>query len=1110
MKKKIFFVYMTSIFVLFLAVGFIARQWYVGADPASTGGNIGFGDLNWLNTCSRCPTMNLICDDANFPENTTAGAYVNNCNLYMPVGACQLHNLSSRSNIAPRSLAGDLDCAADKINNSDDADQCCFLVHELGHICDPIPNGTRPQEMCTEVYAEQIEMLCRNVQFDKLCSKPGNEGICKEMCDVAIFRSAIKVWDACMCNEGANGTPSDGGTCCGCLNECKNLDRVKKLVPQTCISKGWINSDSLNSYCNEQSAANASHGCDYYNRGSYTYTQGSVGWIDNECEGGTNFDPSQCGQSLHNCYDPEWDESNTFLADNQCSSVFGSNFDLYSIFRLDPEGITHCPSPRLDMRVNFSCIKSSCNLGTTQAGFAAASSSSSTASRALTETANAGAPLAGVIIKAQKDRGPYSVTDNAVQTLGTSGADGKVMMNLLLGSWKITAEKDGYQKATQYVNVQKDTPFNLSFNMTPTGTQPPTPPITPPTPPVIADKTLKVVVRDAVLVSSSRPLNGATVKISKGDKTFTKTTAAPTGEAIFENLEAGTWNLEITKQGFALSPSSSANINIVNPLSEIHVAMQTANGYKAIKAIDLKSNPVPGVAVTFKQGATTKTKTTGADGIVTFDSLLGQGHWTVTGSKATYHQETPVEGESIGVFYPTEPLLNVPVDLVMDSGLRDLKVRTLVTNVLPLPNSRVEVVNSDGRLFAGSRSGNEVVFRNLPIGQYTITVTQDNYIVAPNQVMTVDLQSDTTKDVYLQLDIRNVTVRLKTTTGTNMANSQVRVVGDNGTISRTTGSDGTAVLSGVKRGQQTIVINKPGWVLAPNQVMSFVLQEDTTKDVVMERAGNYTFNVKGKFLRLPVPLSGATIKLCDKPLNDPSKVCRTQTTNLLGSFTFSNIAPRETHFYELKATNYQTKTGEISVAPGRTGSSTIQLNRTTAFYNAHKDLIVQLKTTTGTNFPNASVRISGPNGSITKTSDATGKAIFDDTSIGIWNMNATRSGWVLARGQEKTIDLQQSITKELKFQRAGSFKFLIKGRLLGASVILPRVEVKLCDKPISDNSRTCTARLTNATGYSTFTDYVPGIYYYEVEPYRHAPKSGTVTITKATIGNATVQLEEPQ
>jgi len=555
-----FLVLATILFVIFMGIGILIRKTVVNADLNSNGSRPTSFEFDFLPNCqSNCPNgVNIKCRSESQVETlcgSNAPACAGNCEITMPDFVCQSMGITDNLESQDVRLSHEELQSILSTPNPNFAGQCS-LVHEYGHICDPEVSSS---QACDETYAQNLEYSCIKQRLDYNClgeNPPWDAEKCRRGCEAWNDDSIpVKIWDACICNNSSGYQGVDGGTCCNCLNECKNLDRVQNLIPQTCRAFGYTGptQQELNEICSRHSKEGG-HNCDYHNEQSEIST-GDGGIVSGKCEAGTGFNPEGCNAKLSVCLEPntisDEDEFANVLSVRHCE-VIGENFVPYFFsWSIGPKTTDHCSSPQTDeCLMDVSCIKFSCNLGTTSSGSVRVRSGSEN--------------LSGVTVKAQKDKGPYSLGDNAVQEKGTTDDQGDLKINLTLGSWKITAEKQGYPSQVETLVVTKGQTFTLNFQFSPAVFATPS---TTATSTVSASTTstigtivnstgnqkLKVTVLD-----NRAKINGARVTISQGSSTYTKSTNL-FGVANFTKLVPGKWNIIVQKDGYHMLDQTPAS-----------------------------------------------------------------------------------------------------------------------------------------------------------------------------------------------------------------------------------------------------------------------------------------------------------------------------------------------------------------------------------------------------------------------------------------------------------------------------------------------------------------------------------------------------------------------
>lgn len=831
---------MASIFVLFLAVGFIARQWWVGADgnqDALIG--IDFKDSSvWLEQCkSRCSKIDIVCDESEDVSDASADG----CTVHLMSDICRNNNLSSGSNSLDqiKQLFRRLESGSDLTG--------CILIHEIGHSCDINYEDPNRNEMCSEVGANQAQLACEKKIINNVCaSNPANE-LCTSSCNSYKRMLPAIVWDACMCSGSSTVGGVDNAVCCSCLKECKDREYYKSLVPSYC---GELSDQEIQGNCNQYSS-NSTHDCGYYNEGVRDKSK--------QCET-VDFEPQICDMGTE--YFGQGIDSAQQIVDNSCANLAppeGERIEylrgIINVFKpttcrdCTPEehiGDIWCPENKCKTSVGYikySCIDSQCDQGATSPVNVTIRKGALSALG--TSIAQAEELLKGVNVYAQREGSFYQGILNAPRKLlGTTDDSSQVLTNMTLGNWKIIAQKEGYKTVSQTISIVRGQPINLTLSMISDDTQPPPPP------PAL-DKTLIISVKQqngsagydgSGNYTYNTAISGATVKITKDGKNYTKITPT-TGDVTFENLEAGVWNILVTKPGYAVSSTSPTTANVAYLTNQANIVMtpvtdplSPVGGRLTIRSIDQVGSTtrnLDGTQVTISKGSITKTQTAGIDGTTQFIGL-NEGTWIITGAKRDYHQEQPLS---------------------------------------------INLANTDK-----------------------------------------------TADLLMDSSLKNISVVLKMQSGTPVANATVNLKGEGGTATKVTAANGAVIFGKIKVGAKTISLSKPGYALSLGQDTTIDLQEDTTKELTIQRSGSAIITIRGKLIGLIIPLSGATVMLCDKQLTDKTKTCWERKSNLLGKTTFTDMAPGN-YYYNIYSKNYLSKTGTFTIPRDSVGRLNIVLIR---------------------------------------------------------------------------------------------------------------------------------------------------------------------------------------
>ncbi len=286
-------------------------------------------------------------------------------------------------------------------------------------------------------------------------------------------------------------------------------------------------------------------------------------------------------------------------------------------------------------------------------------------------------------------------------------------------------------------------------------------------------------------------------------------------EFSFNNLEAGTYSLTITKDGFY----STTLTNIVVVSGEYTVvsvpALSAKYGSATGKIVISGSSSFANANVTLTYlSDTTKTysTTTSYDGIWSIDEIINAGQYSVTVSKDGYVTDVSKKIEiTLGSSTTVEAITLTSVLSTIKGSVTIEGASTYEGVTLLLKSTEDETLQYD----TSTDTKGAFVLSKVNPGQYTLIASKAGYVsktitnivVGPSEVSTLD-------DIALEIGVRSVTGKVKLELASDYSLVLVTATNLNDTTivySAVTNSAGEYTLAGMQPGEYSIVISYSGY-----------------------------------------------------------------------------------------------------------------------------------------------------------------------------------------------------------------------------------------------------------------------------------------------------------
>ncbi len=230
----------------------------------------------------------------------------------------------------------------------------------------------------------------------------------------------------------------------------------------------------------------------------------------------------------------------------------------------------------------------------------------------------------------------------------------------------------------------------------------------------------------AVETTDGTGVSGATVQASKTGATTRNATSGSDGSFGFENLETGTWSLDLTPpEGFEVAPGQSIPASVT--VSADQTANVTLNVREKLGAIagtvqDDAGDPVAGATLTlsFPDGSTA-TAESGSDGAYSFTDL-DEGEYTVAIDPPSGYEVPQGEPEEQTVTVELASTTTVDFTVAPAAGTGSVS-GTVQNGTMPIAGAVVTLTSGGGTDRTVETGGDgEFRFRALEPGGFTLTV----------------------------------------------------------------------------------------------------------------------------------------------------------------------------------------------------------------------------------------------------------------------------------------------------------------------------------------------------------------------------------------------------
>ena len=558
---------------------------------------------------------------------------------------------------------------------------------------------------------------------------------------------------------------------------------------------------------------------------------------------------------------------------------------------------------------------------------------------------------------------------------------------------------------------------------------------------------LDVTVRDK---DTDEPIPGAKVEIydEDGNKVGEGTTDE-NGKLIVDDLPTGDYTIKVTEVPDGYNKPDDTTVTIEDEqTSETVILVEKKKGDLDIAVKDKDTNesiPNAKVEVYDKDGNKVGEGVTDENGkLIVEDLPIGDYTIKVTEVPDGYNK-------------PDDTIVTVEEDKTAEAviliekkkGDLDITVKDKDTDE-PIPGAKVEIYDEDGnKVGEGTTDENgKLIVEDLPIGDYTIKVTEvpDGYNKPDDTTVTVE--EDKTTDVVIEVEKKkgdlDITVKDKDT-DEPIPGAKVEILDKDGNkVSEgTTDENGKLIVEDLPIGDYTIKVTEvPDGYSKPDDTTVTVEEDKTTETVITveKQKGDLNITVKDKDTQELIP--NAKVEIYDEDGNKVGESVTDENGKLIVE--------------DLPIGDYTIKVTEVPDGYNKPDDTTVTVEdkkttETVILVEKKKgDLDITVKDKdTDEPIPGAKVEILDKDGNKVSegTTDENGKLIIEDLPIGDYTIKVTEVPDGYNKPDDTTVTVEEDKTTDVVItveKQKGDLDITVKDK--DTDELIPNAKVEILDK----------------------------------------------------------------
>ena len=606
---------------------------------------------------------------------------------------------------------------------------------------------------------------------------------------------------------------------------------------------------------------------------------------------------------------------------------------------------------------------------------------------------------------------------DGTRTALTDTAGKYTIDNAALGSYQVTASKDGYQSSSLTVNVLSGGTTVANFSLSQ----------------IVVPGSISGSITDAV---DGSPISGA--QVSDGTRT---TVTDALGSYSIDNVPPGTYQVTPSKADYQSSSLAVSVLSGATSVANFSLSQILTPGRITGSVTDVKDGS-PIVGATLSAG--TRTVTTDASGKYAIANVP-PGAYAVVASKDGYESSSL----TVNVYSGGTTLTNFSLSQIFTPGSISGSV-TDSKDGSPMAGATV----SDGTRTATTDATGTYSIANVPPGTYQVTASKSGY---QSSSLTVSVLAGATAVANLSL---SQIILLGSITGSvTDAKDGSPIAGatvSDGTTTALTDGAGTYSINDVPAGSYQVVGSKVGYqsssltvtvLSGPTAIANLALSQ-----IIV--TGNITGSVTDA--KDASPMVGATV----------SDGTRTATTDATGTYSIANVPPG-TYQVTASKSGYQSSSLTLSVLAGATAIANLSLSQIIV-----PGSITGSVTDAKDGSPIAGAAVS--DGTRTVLTDATGKYTISDIPAGSYQVVAGKEGY---RSLTSTATVVSGGTAMLDFSLnqkepaanaiwVDSIRFIKSGRDLYVEVRVVRANGVLSQAKVRLSLQCSNGKVWSFSGYT--------------------------------------------
>ncbi len=453
----------------------------------------------------------------------------------------------------------------------------------------------------------------------------------------------------------------------------------------------------------------------------------------------------------------------------------------------------------------------------------------------------------------------YNSVTNTLVSNTVSNSSGSFSSSLEAGnSYRILVSKTGYSSDTKTTDIlQPESSVSLTFHLAANPSS----------------------IAGTIYSSAQTVLSG--IKVYLYNSNGVKCDSAITnqnGEYLF-GVSAGDFTISVNEAGY-LTASVAVSVTVGQNLTDVNLTL--TENFASISGVvsNSQGTGIEGVMVNLTSAENGKTSFSLSDGSYLLNRLAG-GSYSLSFSKAGF-TDTIISPLN----FSDGDALTINVNLAILSGTLNGQTKTIDGEVLPDVTIKIHPQGKSFIYASSDENGNYSV-NSLAAGSYSVTASKSGYRSSQISMFTIsstdsaatvnfyDFQKNTAELHGVVTDISN---------GLPLANVQVSLSGNNGSVSGLSNSSGNFTLSNLFPGNYTLSAELQNYYAAPINIEIGDTATIITQNILMNKI---TGTISGTVVNQVGSQLGFSVTIKAVSGNN----LYTEQTDAVGNFIFTDVSP---------------------------------------------------------------------------------------------------------------------------------------------------------------------------------------------------------------------------